>query len=279
MESEEKVKANIQLVRGLSNELAAYLHTLPDNIWRNADDYPSNLEGWKIADIVTHLIMGANTFVQSITNALQGNSSAPMGFNPSASDEERIGYLQELREAYYEDLFYEFNASCLRLNSLMVSLEPESYELPSWHRFFTLPVKNLIDIRASELAVHGWDIRYPIDRSSKLSERAVPFLLDWLPRWLYTGFQKGDTLDTPLRYRFDLSDAEGGYDIVITGEKFRHMPSEDADADVTFTCDADTYILFCMGRLPFNRSVRRGRLSFEGDEKLASGFMDWFKGV
>ena len=140
-------------------------------------------------------------------------------------------------------------------------------------------MKNLIDIRVSELAVHSWDIRYPIDRSAKLSERAVPFLTEWLRRWLYTGFQKGEALDTPLRYRFDLSDAEGGYDVVITGDKFRHMPSEGDAADVTFTCDTDSYILFCMGRLPFRRSVRRGRIAFEGDEGLASGFMDWFKGV
>ena len=226
MESEEKVRANIQLVRDLSNELAAFLHTLPEDIWRKADDYASACEGWKIADVITHMIMGANAFTQSITNALKGDASAPMGLNTSGSPEERLTRLVELRDAYFEDLFYEFNASCRRLNSLLVSLEPESYELPSWHRLFTLPVKNLIDIRVSELAVHSWDIRYPIDRSAKLSERAVPFLTEWLRRWLYTGFQKGEALEAPLRYRFDLNDAEGGYDVVITGDKFRHMPSE-----------------------------------------------------
>ena len=61
-----------------------------------------------------------------------------------------------------------------------------------------------------------------------------------------------------------------------TGDDFSLQPSDGADADVTFSGDTDTYILFGMGRLPFARSVRRGRLSFDGDEKLASQFMDWF---
>jgi len=275
------VEDRIQLVRALSNELAGYLHTLPEAIWRNADDYPSPCEDWKVADVVTHLIMGANFLSQSVENALQGASTPPMGYTPFIG-KAALDMLVQTREAFFEDLFYEFNASCLRLNSTLVSMESEAYENEAWHPLFITTIAKLVDIRASELAVHGWDIRYPMDRSSTLSEKAVPFLRDdFLWRFLYSGFQKSENLPEPIRFRFQLTDGDDNesYDITVTGSKFRLASSDGSDATVTFVCDTDTYILFCMGRLSLNRSVRRGRIVLEGDSEVSKQFAEWFKGV
>ncbi len=279
MSDATQVRERIRLVRDLSNELAAYLHTLPDNIWRDPDVYASACEGWKIADVVTHLILGANIFGLSITNAVRGITQPPMGWTPPATREQGVERLVETRNAIHEDLFYDFNASCKRFNTLLVELEPDAYALPTWHPYFVISVERLIDIRASELAVHSWDIRYPIDRGAKLSERAKPFMLQFVWRWLRSGFQTREPLDAPVRYRFDLTDADGGYDVTIYGDNFKHAPSDDAPADVTFGCDTDTYILFCFGRLQLRRSVRRGRIALAGDELAAAQFSDWFKGV
>lgn len=275
----EQVRERIQLVRDLSNELAAHLHTLPDSVWREPDVYASACEGWKIADVITHLILGANTFGLSIANAVKGITDPPMGFSRAATPEEGLARLVDTRNAIHEDLFYDFNASCKRFNTLLLGLDESAYSLPTWHPYFVISVERLIDIRASELAVHSWDIRYPIDRSAKLSARAAPFMLDFVWRWLRTGFQKSEPLPAPIRYRFALTDAAGGYDVRVAGDNFRHTPADDSPADVTFGCDTDTYILFCMGRLPLRRSVRRGRITLAGDEALAAQFGDWFKGI
>lgn len=276
----QEVKDRIQLVRDLSNELAAYIHTLPENIWRNADDYASPCEGWMVADVITHLILGANYMILSVENALRGVVSPPMGYEPFMG-KDALDRLVLNRETIYEDIFFDYNASCLRLNSLLMSLEPEAYENKAWHPLFTTSVARLIDIRASELAVHGWDVRYPMDRSTTLSEKAVPFLKnDFLWRWLYSGFQKNEASLKPVRFRFRLTDGEDeSYDVTISGDKFRLGPSDGSAADLTFVCDTDTYILFCMGRLSLNRSVRRGRIVLEGDTELAGQFGDWFQGV
>ena len=280
MSDVQQVKERIQLVRDLSNEMAAYLHTLPDNIWRDPDVYASACPGWKIADVITHLILGANVFGLSITNAVRGSVEPPMGWNPPSSPEQGLERLVDTRNAIHEDLFYDFNASCKRFNTLLLDLDESSYALPTWHPYFVISVDRLIDIRASELAIHSWDIRYPIDRNANLSARAKPFLLEFVRRWLRTGFQASEPLDTPIRYRFDLTDAEGGYDITITGDRFHHTPlDDDSPADVTFTCDTDTYILFCYSRLQLRRSVRRGRIALSGDETLAAQFADRFQGV
>ena len=279
MSDAQQVRERIQLVRNLSNEMAAYLHTLPENVWRDPDVYASACEGWKIADVITHLILGGNVFGLSITNAIRGVTEPPMGWSRPASPEQGLERLVDTRNAIHEDLFYDFNASCKRFNTLLVELDEASYSLPTWHPYFVISVDRLIDIRASELAIHSWDVRYPIDRTAKLSNRAKTFLLDFVWRWLRTGFQKSEQLDTPIRYRFDLTDADGGYDVTVNGDSFIHAPSDDSPADVTFGCDTDTYILYCYGRLQLRRSVRRGRIALSGDETLAAQFTEWFKGI
>ncbi len=282
MSDTKQVQERIQLVRRLSNELAAHLYALPDDIWRDPDVYASACEGWKIADVITHLILGANVFGLSITNAKRGITAPPMGWSRPSSPQEGLDRLVDTRNAIHEDLFYDFNASCKRFNTLLMSLEPEHYPLPTWHPYFVISVDRLIDIRASELAIHSWDIRYPMDRSAKISETAIPFMMNFVWRWLRTGFQKSEPLQTPLRYRFALTDTPGGYNIVVSGDDFRltHYEGEPDDAaDVVFGCDKSAYILFCFGRLNLRREVRRRRMTLSGDEATAAQFTDWFKGV
>ncbi|MCI0440766.1 MAG: maleylpyruvate isomerase N-terminal domain-containing protein, partial [Chloroflexi bacterium] len=222
MSNTEQVRAHIQLVRALSNELAAYIYTLPEDVWRDAEQFGSACEGWKVADVIAHLIGGAGMYAQSVERALRGDTSLPLGYKRPSSREEATQRLVAVREAYDEDLFYEFNASCRRLNSLLVSLEPEDYERPAWHPFSVITVSRFIEYRVLELAVHGWDVRYSMDRSATLSQRAIPFLKGWLWRWLRAGFQKGEPLEPPVRYRFVLDDpVTDSYDVVVTGDNFR----------------------------------------------------------
>ena len=90
-------------------------------------------------------------------------------------------------------------------------------------------------------------------------------------------FRSSTRLTVPIIYRFDLTDSpEDGHDIVINGEEFNIMPSTQNTATVTFHLSTNVYILFLMSRLPFSRSVRRGYLTFDGEERIASEFNNWF---
>ena len=271
---------NIQTIRALSNEMAAYLHTLPDDVWRDADTYASACAEWNMADVVAHLVDIGNHFAMSIERALNGNVSPPMGYR-RMNREEFTQSVIALRDAYHEDLFPEFNASCLRLNRLLVSLTPEQYALPAWHPFRVMTVENLIELRAMELAIHGWDVRYGIDRSASLSAAAVPFLKGWVPRWLTACFRAPDDPDADVRLRFELTDGDGeSYDLTVRSDGFSLEASDlSATADGTLELDTSSYILFLMGRLPLRRSIRRRRIAFAGDQALAEGFGAWFPGV
>ena len=275
-----EVSQNIQIVRALSNDLAGFLYTLPEDVWRDADVYGSACDRWNMADVVTHLIDVAINFTMSIERAVSGNVSPPMGHRQLTS-EERIQSVVSLREAYDEDLFPEFNTACLRLNRLIVNLEPDQYELPAWHPFRVMTIERLIELRAMELAVHGWDVRYGIDRSAAINPIAVPFLKGWVHRWLRAGFRPRPKTDPEARFRFILTDTgDESYDLTVRSDDFSLDASDQpTSADATLELDSSSYILFLMGRLPLRRSVRRGRIALHGDQPLAEQFPEWFAGV
>jgi uncharacterized protein (TIGR03083 family) len=277
MSEKENVPQQIQLIRQLSNELAAFLYQLPEGVWRQADQYASPCEKWTVADVVTHLVVVANDFTSSILRGRRGQATPPMGFRPMSADERTVE-LVRLRDSYYEDLFPEFNASCRTLNKLLLELKPEEYDMPVWLIAGESTVSTMIAVRALELALHGWDIKSPFDRSAPLNKSAIPLLKTWVPRWLGAGFQKGERLGSSVTFRFALDDSAGEcYDVRVTGDAFTHAHASNADADVSLSLDTDGYILFCYGRLPLGRSVRRGRIVVEGDQELAATFGDWFK--
>ena len=274
------VQQNIQTVRALSNDLAGFLHTLPDDVWRDPDTYASACADWKVADVVTHLITIAGMKTMSIQNALRGNSSPPMGYRPRSA-EERLQELVDLREAYYEDIFYEFNASCLRLNGLLVGLEADQYDLTAWHPARVMDISRLIELRVMELAVHAWDIRYVFDRSVGINPAALPFLKGWVRNWLRASFHKPADLEDSVIFRFNLTDSEGeAHDLRVCAESFTLEPADLAsDADVAITLDSSAYILFLMGRVNLRRSVRRRQIGLEGDMETAAKFSEWFVGI
>ena len=277
MTEAEKVHENIQLVQSLSNELASYLYSLSDEIWRFADRYGSGCECWKVADVVAHLVAGAITQSLAITSALKGSPSRPMGYRPLGREQSTEAVVS-LRKALDEDLFTEFNVTCKRLNALLMSLGADSYQTPAWQPLGVVSISKVIVRRAAELAIHGWDIRYGLDRSATINLEALPIVISWMHERFRAGFLRRKVDRPAVRYRFRLKGAvAGSYDIVMKPNDCRLQPSDGSEADVTFDCDADTFVLFGTGRLSFARCVRRGRLTFDGDEELASRFGSWFK--
>ena len=274
------ISQKIQIVRALSNDLAGFLYTLPEDVWRDADVYASACDSWNMADVVAHMIDISIMLTMSIERAITGSVSPPMGYR-QLTPEERVQSVISLRDAYDEDLFPEFNTSCLRLNRLIAELEPDQYDLPAWNPAGVLTVEQIIEIRALELAVHGWDIRYGIDRSAAINPIAIPILKGWVHRWLRAGFRPSRDLDTEVRLRFILSDADNeAHDLTVRSGDFKlHAADLSADAHATLQLDSSSYILFLMGRLPLRRNVRRGRIAIEGNQATAERFSEWFVGI
>lgn len=267
----------VRLVRGLSNALAAFLHSLPDDIWRDAERYPSGCEQWKLADVVTHLIYGALGSTMVVRRALRGELSPPMSYRP-LSGADAVDHIVSLRQVFGEDLVPEFNATCKELNGLFVALSPEEYSARAWATDGTSSIGASVGNRIVELAIHGWDVRYAFDRAAPLSPQAMPFVADWVEHGLADRLRANNGPAGATTYRFVVEDSpEASRDLVVSAGALDITTPSELDADVTFRCDRDAYLLLLLGRLPFDRSVRRGRLSFDGDENLAKGFAGLFE--
>jgi hypothetical protein len=49
-------------------------------------------------------------------------------------------------------------------------------------------------------------------------------------------------------------------------------------AQVTFTCDTESFLLLMWGRLALETAIAAGQISIEGDHRLATDFGRWYKG-
>ena len=274
------VEKKIQIIRALSNDMAGFLHTLPEDVWRDADVYASACDQWNMADVVAHLIDVANTFTLSIERAVTGNVSPPMG-NRRLTSEEWVQSIISLRDAYGEDLFPEFNTACLRFNRLIMDLKPDQYELPAWHPFRVMTVERLIDLRdhGARGARLGRPLRHRPQRSDQPGRRPVPEGLgeQVAQSQLPPTASERPRCQTALHPHRRRSSRTTSQSAPTTSRST--SSDQSAEVDATLELDSSSYILFLMGRLPLRRSVRRGRITLDGDQDLAEQFPNWFPGV
>lgn len=274
MPDTDRIKDNINLVRTLSNEIAAFLYKLPDDVWRDPTRFASGCKNWNVSDVISHLIDQANHTTLSIERAFKGITAPLLGYK-KVTPSEANQRLFELRETFYEDLFPEFNTSCLRLNNLFMELTSDQYEHDAWHASGIRSVDRLIQYRILELAIHGWDIRYSFDRSTSLNQPVVPFLLTFLNTWLASAFKGSKNLLSPVKFNFELNGAKS-YSLCVMSDRFILKSSNVTSFDIALKFTHSEFILFLTGRLPIKRLARRGYIQVIGDIELAFQLSEWF---
>ena len=272
-------KARLKILQSEYNQFKHYLEGLPPDAWSR----PSACDRWRVADVVAHL--SSRAFAVRISRGLEGDSSPPEGSPPvSAHDEdafaERIAHSAlSLRESLGNDLLRTFIANGDELNQIFAGLSPEDWDKLCYWPPGPEPIRTLLDVRISELTMHEWDIRSKLDPQYSLTDDAARVLIDTVPRAVRRAFRADATLSTPIRYRFIVAGPiPTSSDIAMSRDGTRIEPSGISKTDVTFQCDAETYVLVMYGRLTPEAAIADRRLSFEGDERLAAEFGRRFKG-
>jgi uncharacterized protein (TIGR03083 family) len=275
----DTLQHHLQLYQVAEKWLTQYLHTLPANAWH----HPSTCEAWEVRDVVGHLVWGAELYMRVIARGVQGDVSPPEG-SPLAGAERdawaaviaqsAIAY----RERLGDQLLATFEARNTQLYQLLASLSPQDWEKPCAHPFGLRPAWLFAPMWVEALAMHGWDIRFPLDPTAHLLVDSFPLFLAQIAR--LGGFRPGAKLPTPIRYRFALTGADPSIsDIIVEGETARMEPVGAVEAAVTFHCDTETFILLMYGRFSQETATASGRLVREGDPRLAAAFDQWFKGI
>ena len=229
----------VQIAIGETERLKEYLNSLPPEAWSK----PTACDRWEVRDVVAHLAWSAEYFTERTHQSLQGDSSTPEGQpapGPVSAASFAEGNAQRAisrRERLGDQVFFDFVKTHDQLNQLMVTLGPQDWDKPTYSVSLGIaPLRHRPDLRISELAMHGWDIRSRLESEAHLSEESLPVFMDMLPAQLERFMLRpGPRLPAPIRYRWELTGTgASNSDIVVDGDKASMEPAGTGKADATF---------------------------------------------
>jgi uncharacterized protein (TIGR03083 family) len=258
--------------------LTHYLASLSPAAWQS----PSACDQWQVADVLAHLVPQADHLCLVIARGLQGDISPPAGLTPmnahtnaqtAIADRERLG----------DQLLATFIAGHARLHTLLTGLGPQDWETTCFYPSGLSTVAELLNLYITELTVHGWDMRSPLEPNFHLSVACLPTVIDTAFRPVRSVFRpeahRYPNRVRPIRHRFLLAaPVETSTDIVIDRDGGHIEPGSQAEADVILRCDPETYVLVIFGRLTLAEAMAAGRVVTAGDQGLAMAFGQSFRG-
>ena len=277
----------VHVLQSESERIKQYLHALP----LEALSKPSACTQWQVQDVIAHLIGVAETYANSVSRGLQGDTGPlpgrlPAGQATAALSAESIAQRSiAARKTLGDQLLAIFDAANDRLNNLLAGLELEQRDMPCYHPGGIVKARNFMDLRLKELAMHEWDIRSALEPEAHVSPASLPAIMTTISESIASGslrwaFWSGPYLTTPVRYHFVVTGlGPSKPDIVVEGNTLRMEDAGETPARVTMRCDTETYILLVYGRLDLEAVLASGRLMREGDHELARAFGRWFRGI
>jgi uncharacterized protein (TIGR03083 family) len=278
----ETPESRIQLTQAASAQLRQYLHILPLEAWSR----PSACQHWEVRDVVGHLILAAELYLGAISRGLQGDTSPPAGFPPAgtANAASWSALFDPMsvarRESLGDQLLATFTATSDQLHQLLAGCSPQRWETLCYHAVGLLPVRMFVDLWLTELVMHGWDIRSRFEPEAHLAPESLPAFLELIPGVLQWAFWPGAQRSAPTRYRFEVTGSIPlKIDIVAEGDQTRLEPAAAAQANVTFHCATEPFVLLLYGRLTLPQAIAAGRIAAAGERELIPVFAQWFRGV
>ena len=262
-----------------TERLKEYLGSLSNEAWNN----PSACNRWDVRDVIAHLAWIAESYTERIYQSLQEGSSLPEGqpAKPPFSEDNAQRAISR-RERLGDQVLSDFIRTTDQLNQLLTTLRAPDWDKPHYYASLGIaPMRFRPDLWISELSMHGWDIRSRLEPEAHLSEESLPVFTDMvrdqLTKWI---LHPGPRLAEPVRYRWELTGAGAtNMDILAEGDKASVGLDGTAEANVTFRCDTEAFILVVFGRLTIDAAGAADRLTIQGDKTLAHEFQLWFPGA
>ena len=275
----------VQLIQSASVQFGQYLHALPAESWRR----PSACDRWEVRDVVGHLILGAELYFGVVSRGLHGDTSPPEGFPPAGSVNAAsvAAFVDQMsvtrREHLGDQLLATFTATSDQLHQVLAQCSSQDWERLCYHPAGLLPVRTIVDMRLTELVMHGWDIRSKLEPEVHLAPESFSTFVEMFTgpfgwcRWtLLPGVQR----PAPLRYRFEVTGPVSlRTDLVIEGKQARLEPVAAVPAHVTFSCAMEPFVFLLYGRLPLSDAIAAGHITAEGATEFIPTFAQWFRGM
>ena len=245
---------------------------------------PSACEGWTVADVAAHL--AGQAFALNVNRGLQGDYSPPPGAAPVTEHNEdqfarniferAFSTRAEAGDSLQEVLFHRLDESV----DAFATVNDDQWDNLCYWPPGPEPVRTMLDMRISELTMHAWDICSCFDPDYRLSDGSVSVLLDTVNRAARRAFRPDPTIPAPQIYRFSIDQpVEMTCELVIANEEVTlRQEAGDAEPDVVFTCDGETYVMVMYGRMTPDDALITEKMDWDGSERLALGFGARFLG-
>jgi uncharacterized protein (TIGR03083 family) len=253
----------IQLIAAEQPRLSGELRDLPADAWSAL----SRCDGWSNARTLAHLTLASSFYHQSVTRALNGDTSPP------AAPDGREMALEDLRQLFTNrqeewarkptaELLDLFDEHSLALVDLLRGLSPADLDKPAWHPFGTITIGTFVGFRTFELGFHGWDIRASLDPNAAVRAELRPFLLGMVRQAQARFCRPEPGLEGTFR-----CEADGQAWAFRAGNGALEAAAADTAADATIKTDADAYLLLATSRRSLPELSER--LIIEGDRRQA----------
>jgi len=229
---------------------------------------PSACAGWSIADVTAHLAWNARLYVRSLTFALSGEipqtPKTKEDSQPITANFVRDRAI-ELRRKLGRGLLESFTEHNERFITMLKGVNPafrDQLTIPFINRL--IPLRQLVGLRISEVALHSWDIRSPNDPGAELEEEAaiacIELRRETIERLLQPGWD--------VRVRIAPEGADG-FDIVAHGG----VPTTEpifGKASATLNATPSTMALLLSGR----RALNDDSVDIQGDVNIGNAFVE-----
>ena len=271
------VEDRIEILKAEYQRLEHYLHTLSPEDWH----HPSTCDHWTVADVIAHLTVGNRSHATWITEAVQAESVTPERL-PRRSNQrvDAAAFAQRViawRTELGNQLLSAFITSTRALAHAFAQVAPDDWEKLCYRPNGAEPIRTILDNFIAEAGVHRWDVTYPFDPHVQLSHDCLAVMVERYPhrpRWWEIALPPQHP-PLPVRLRFTVSGVTApGTDFVVARRDEQYMEvAGDAPAQVTFRCDAQTFVLLAYGRLSPASARSTGTLTYEGSQVWAEMFL------
>lgn len=272
----------VNLLKAEALRLEQYLNSLPEGDWTHA----SACDRWTVADVITHLTSATGSHATYIADAFKADmvnpESLPRRTNQRQDAPAAAERVISLRKDIGSRLLAEFVKAREAMEQALDQVGPADWDKLCYRGSGAEPVRNILDQFITEFAVHRWDVIVPFDPDVNLSQDCLAVMVErypYRPRWWDIELPTNH-LALPVRFRFEITDVSvPGTDFVVLTQEEKFMEvAGDALPDVSFQCNADTFVMIAYGRITSESAMSKGSLTFEGSREWAEVFIRSFIG-
>jgi len=275
------VEARRAILKAEYHRLEHYLHTLSPEAWQ----HPTPCAQWTVADVIAHLTAGNNNHAAWIPEALRAERTPehlPRRSRQRVDAAAVAHRVMALRHELGPDLLSAFVASTRAIAHAFAQVAPDDWETLCYRPNGAEPLRTILDNFIAEAGVHRWDVMVPFDPHVQLSPEGAAVMVERYPhrpRWWDIALPS-QYPPLPVRFRFAVSGVTApGTDFVVATPDEQYMEATgEAPAQVTFHCEAQTFVLLAYGRLSPVSARATGLLTAEGSQAWAEMFLRGYSG-